>query len=85
MRLQYGGNPHTRSSSWKRTSQNGTGENKSSEKMENTNKSQGCQEFPRIRQLLPTIYLQLQSYSETTKQTERQEGIEMGRRTSKGI
>jgi len=31
------------------------------------------------------IYLQLQSHSKTIKQAERQEGMEMGRRTSKDI
>ena len=46
MQLQYGRNPYIRSGSWKRTSQNGTGEDKSSKGMENPNESQGCQEFP---------------------------------------
>ena len=53
--------------------------------MENTNKSQRHQEFPWIHQFLPMIYPQLQLHSKATKQTERQEGMEMERRTSKGI
>ena len=53
--------------------------------MKNTNKSQGHQEFPWICQFLPMIHPQLQSHSKTTKQTEGQEGVEVGRRISKGI
>ena len=46
MRLQYGGNPYPRGNSGKGTSQDGTREDKGSERMENTNKSQGRREFP---------------------------------------
>ena len=67
MRLQHGGNPYTRSSSWERTSQNGTRKNKGSKGMENTDESQGRRKFPRIRQFLPTVHLQLQSYRKTIK------------------
>jgi len=31
------------------------------------------------------IHLQLQSYGETFEQTQKQEGMEIGRRTSKGV
>ena len=85
MRLQHGRNPHTRGNSWKRTGQDGTGKDKGGKRMENTNKSQRHQEFPWIHQFLPMIYPQLQLHSKATKQTERQEGMEMERRTSKGI
>ena len=46
MQLQHGRNPYIRGSSWKRTSQDGTRKDKGSEGVENTNKSQGCREFP---------------------------------------
>jgi len=45
MRLQHGRNPYPRGSSWKITSQDGTRKDKGSEGVENTNKSQGYQEF----------------------------------------
>ena len=82
---QYGGNSYPRSNSGKGTSQDGTREDKDSERMENTNKSQRCQEFPWIRQFLPTIYLQLQSHSKAIKWVKGQEGMEMRGGTSKGI
>jgi len=85
MQLQHGRNPYIRGGSWKGTSQNGTREDKGSKGMENTNKGQGCREFPQIRQLLLTIYPQFQLQSKTIKQAERQEGMEMGGRTSKGV
>ena len=85
MRLQHGRNPHPRSNSWKRTSQDGTREDKGSERMENTNKSQRCQEFPQIRQFLLMVHPQLQSHSKAIEQAKGQEGMEMGGRTSKGI
>jgi len=53
--------------------------------VENTNKSQECREFSWICQFLLMIYPQLQSHSKATKQTKGQEGMEMGRRTSKGV
>ena len=46
MQFQHGRNPYLRGSSWKRTSPDGTGKDKGSEGVENTNKSQGYQEFP---------------------------------------
>jgi len=67
MRLQHGRNPYIRGGSWKGTSQNGTGKDKGGKEMKNTNKGQGCQEFPWIRQLLLTIYPQFQSHSKTIK------------------
>jgi len=62
IQLQHGGNLHTRGNSWKRTGQDGIGKDKGSERIENTIKSQICQEFPQICQLLPMIHSQLQSY-----------------------
>ena len=41
MRFQYGRNPYLRGSSWKRTSQDGTKKDKSSKRVEDTNKNQG--------------------------------------------
>ena len=85
MQLQHEGNSHTRGNSWKRTDQDGTGKDKGGERVEDTNKSQRCREFSQICQLLLTIHSQLQSYGETFERTQRQEGMEMGRRASKGI
>ena len=85
MYSEHGRNPHTRGNSWKRTGQDRTEKDKGSERMENTNKSQGRWEFPWIHQFLLTIYPQLQSHSKATKWTERQEGMEIGKRISKGI
>ena len=42
IQLQHGENPHTRGNSWKRTGQDGTGKDKGSERMKNTNESQRC-------------------------------------------
>jgi len=44
-KCDFNRNPHTRDNSWKRTSQDRTGKDKGGEGVENTNKSQGCQEF----------------------------------------
>jgi len=85
MQFQHRRNPYLRGSSWKRTSQDGTGKDKGSKGVENTNKSQRCQEFPWICQFLLTIHPQLQSHSKATKQTKGQEGMEMEGRASKGI
>ena len=41
MRLQYERNPYSRSSSWQGTSQDGTGKDKDSQRVKNTNKNQG--------------------------------------------
>jgi len=67
MRLQHGRNPYIRSGSWKGTSQNGTGKDKSGKGMENPNEGQGCREFPWVCQLLLMIYPQLQSHNKTIK------------------
>ena len=85
MWLQYRGNPYPRGNSGKGTSQDGTREDKGGKRIENTNKSQRCWEFPWICQLLPTIHSQLQSYSKAIEWVKGQEGMEMGRGTSKGI
>ena len=53
--------------------------------MEDTNKSQQCGEFPQICQFLLMLYPKFQLYSKTAKRIKRQERMEMGRRTSKGI
>jgi len=45
MQFQYGENSYPRSNSGKGTSQDGTREDKGSERMENTNKSQRCRKF----------------------------------------
>ena len=85
IQLQHGGNSYPRSGSWKRTSQNGTRENKGSKRMENTNKDQGRQKFPRIHQFLLTVYSQLQPYCKAIKQIEGQKGMERGKGTSRSI
>ena len=85
MRLQHEGDPYPRSDSWKRTSQNGTREDKGSKRMENTNEDQRCRKFPWICQFLPTIHSQPQSYRKTIKRTERKKGMEIGKGTSGSI
>ena len=85
MRLQHGGNSYPRSSSGKRTSQDGKRENKGSKRMENTDKDQGHRKFPQICQFLPTVHSQLQSYRKTIKRIEGQKGMKMGKRTSRSI
>ena len=85
MRLQYGGNFYPKGNSGKGTSQDGTREDKGSERMENTNKSQRCWEFPWICQFLLMIHPQLQSHSKAIEQVKGQEGMEMGRGISKGV
>ena len=64
---------------------NGTREDQSGKGMENTWKSKRCGEFPELCKFLQTLYPKLQSYHQTTKRVERQEGIAMGRRTPEGI
>jgi len=85
MRFQHGRNPYLRGSSWKRISQDGTGKDKSSKGVEDSNKNQGHREFPRICQFLLVIHPQLQPYSKTIKQIKGQEGMEMGRRASEDV
>ena len=85
MWLQHRGNPHIKSNSWKETGQNGTGKDKSSKRVEDTDKSQRHGKLPWVCKLLSMFYSKLQSYSKTTKQAERQEGLEIGRRTPECI
>ena len=85
MQLQHRGNSYPRSGSWKRTSKNGTRENKGSKRMENTDKNQESWKFPWIRQFLPTVHSQLQSYRKTIKWIEGQKGMEMRKGTSRSI
>jgi len=51
----------------KRTSQNGTGENKNSKRMEGTNEDQRCRKLPRICELLQVIHSKFQLHSKTIK------------------
>ena len=67
------------------TGQDRTREDKSSEGVEDTDKDQGCGKLSRVCKLLPMIYPKLQPYSKAIEQTKRQEGLEIGRRTSEGI
>jgi len=85
IQLQHGGNPYIRGNSWKEKGQNGTGEDKSSKRVENTNESQRCRKLPWICKLLLMLYSKLQPYSKTTKQAKRQEGLKMERRTPESI
>ena len=85
MWLQYGRNPHSRSYSGERTSQNGAGEDQGSKRIEDTNEGQEYREFPGICKLLSTFYSGLQPYSKTIKWIERQEGMEIKWRIQKGI
>ena len=83
--LQHRGNLYSRSHSREGTGQDGTRKDKSSKGAEDTNKSQGCRKFPRVRKLLPMIYPKLQLYSKAIEWTKRQEGLEIGRGTSEDI
>jgi len=85
MRFQHERNLYLRGGSWKRTSQDGTGKDKSSKGVEDTNKNQGRREFPQICQFLPAIHPQLQPYSKTIKRIKEQKEMEIGGRASKGI
>ena len=85
MQFQHGRDSHPRSDSWKRTNQDGTGKDKGSKRMEDTDKDQGCQEFPRICQLLQTIHSQLQSYGKTIERIKGQKGVEIGKGTPGSI
>jgi len=49
--------------------------------MEDTNKGQGCREFPQIHKLLLMLYSELQPHSKTVKWIKRQKGIKIGWRT----
>ena len=85
MWFQHGRNPHIKGNSWQRIGQNRIRKDKSSERVEDIDKDQRCGEFPQICKLLLMFYSKLQSYSKTIKQAERQEGLEMGRRTPESI
>ena len=67
MQLQHGRNSNFKSHSQKWTSQNRTGENQDSQRMEDTNKDQECRKLSRICELLQIIHSKLQPYSETIK------------------
>jgi len=85
IQLGYGRNPNSRSYSWKRTSQNGTGENQGSKRIEDTDKDQRCRKLPRICKLLQTIHSEFQPHSEAIKQTERKKRMGVERRTSMSL
>jgi len=85
MQFQHRRNPYLRGGSWKRTSQDRTGKDKSSKEVEDTNKNQGRREFPQICQFLLVIHSQLQPYSKTIKRIKEQKGMEMGGRASEGV
>ena len=53
--------------------------------MKDTDQSQRCGKLSWIYKFLLIIHSKLQPYYKTTKQTKRQEGLEIGRRTSKGV
>ena len=53
--------------------------------MENTDKSKGYGKLLEIRQLLLTLHTKFQPYCQAVKRTERQERVEVGRRTPKSI
>ena len=67
------------------TGQNRIREDQSSEGMEDTDKAQRHGEFSWICKLLSILYSKLQLYSKTTKQAERKERLEIGRRTPESI
>ena len=53
--------------------------------MEDANEDQRCRKLSRICKLLQTIHSKLQPYSETIKQTEEKERMEVERRTSTSL
>ena len=57
----------SRSYNGKETSQNRAGKDQGSNRMEDTNKGQGCEEFPWICKLLLMLYPELQPHSKTVK------------------
>ena len=85
MQFQYRRNPYPRSHSRERIGQDETRKDKNSEGVEDTDKSQGCGKFLQVCKLLPMIYPKLQPYSKAIEQTKRQEGLEIGRETSKSV
>ena len=85
MQFQYGGNPYPRSYCREKVDQDETKEDKGSKGMEDTNEGQRYRKLPRVYKFLLTVHLKLQPHGKTLKQTKRQEGLEMGRRTSESI
>ena len=69
VRLQYKENSNTRSSHWEKTSPNGIRQDKSSQGMEDANKSQGSKKVFEIHKLLQEIYPEFQSYGKTVVAT----------------
>ena len=57
IQFEHGEDSYSRSHCRKRTNQDGTGEDKGSKGMENTNESKGRGKFTRIHQLLLILYL----------------------------
>ena len=53
--------------------------------MEDTDKSEGCKKHLRLHKFLLKIHPKLQSYGKTIVQTKRQEKLEVGRGTPKGV
>ncbi len=45
MQLQHRGNPYLRDGHWQRTNLNGTRKDQGSKRIEDTNKSEGCEEL----------------------------------------
>ena len=82
MWFQYGGDSDIGSNSWQMTSTNGTRQGQGSQRIENTNENQRSRKLLKICKFLLEVYLELQLYSEAIEQSERKEGMEMGRRKS---
>jgi len=85
MQLQHGRNLYLRSHCRKGTNQDRIGEDKGSIRMKDTNKSKGCGKLPETCKFLLTIHPKLQPYSKAIKRTKEQKGLEVGRKTLKGI
>ena len=85
MWLQHGRDPYSRSHCGKETNQDGTREDKGGQRREDTDKSKGHGKLPRLCKFLSMIYPKLQLYGKAIKWIKRQEGLEVGRGTSKDI
>ena len=85
MQLQHERNSDIGSNSWQRTSTNGTRQGQGSQRMENTNENKRSRKLLRICEFQLEVHLKLQLYSKAIKWPERKEGMEIGRRTSKGF
>ena len=68
MQFQHRRNSDPRGYSWKKPSQDGTRENQSCKRIEDSIQDQGCREFPWICKLLSTFYPELQSYSKAVNE-----------------